>query len=90
MGNQVGSMTGNLNIGSPNLPPPLPNTQYFLAINGHQQGPYDLNTVTAFIQNHNIVKDTLVWKLGMPNWDKMESLPEFAHFFLSPPPLPNI
>ena len=90
MGNQVGSMTGNLNIGSPNLPPPLPNAQYFLAINGQQQGPYDLNAVTAFIQNHNIAKDTLVWKSGMPNWDKMESLPEFAHFFLCPPPLPNI
>lgn len=73
------------------LPPPLPQSpQYYLAINGQRHGPVDLNGVIALINNGNVQPDTQVWKQGMPNWDKIQNLQEFAGNFMCPPPLPNI
>ena len=74
------------------IPPPLPQThQYYIAINGQRQGPIDMNTITSMINNGSLQPNTLIWKPGMPNWDKIQNLPEFSSYFMNcPPPLPNI
>lgn len=92
VGGQMSSIASQLNTNPVNTsaPPPLPmaNVQYYLAVNGAQQGPYNIDSIAAAIQNGGITKDQLVWKAGMPNWAKIATLPEFSHYFNAPPPIP--
>ena len=91
-GGQMSSIASqmNTNPSSTAVPPPLPNANvlYYVAVNGTQQGPYDLNTIISLIQSGGIVRGQLAWKAGMANWAKIEELPEFASYFIIPPPIP--
>ena len=71
-------------------PPPLPNAlKLFVAVNGAQQGPYDMATVQGMIQRGEIKPDSLVWKEGMANWSAAKDVPEIGGLFgAAPPPLP--
>ena len=71
-------------------PPPLPNAlKLFVAVNGAQQGPYDMATVQGMIQRGEIIPDSLVWKEGMANWSAAKDVPEIGGLFgAAPPPLP--
>lgn len=92
-GGQMASLASNINTNpSPLTPPPLtqPSVQYFVAVNGQQQGPYDFNSVVLAIQEKSLTPETLVWKAGMASWAKLETLAEFSHLFTVPPPIPNI
>lgn len=87
LGTQLGSVINTNPQMTP--PPPMPQTaMYYLIINGAQAGPYDANTIVSSIQNGQINAETLVWKQGMPNWSKLNSLPEFSSMFNCPPPIP--
>jgi membrane protease subunit (stomatin/prohibitin family) len=97
MGNQMGNMYAqnqfNPQTGMQNQqntpPPPPPVSQYFIAVNGAQQGPYDDNTFRAMIQNGTVKKETVIWKAGMAGWIPAGQVPELAAFFNStPPPMP--
>ncbi len=72
-------------------PPPLPTTvQYWAAINGQQAGPFDLATLSEMINRGELLRDTLVWKEGMPGWEAAEQVADVKGLFGSiPPPLPN-
>lgn len=87
IGNQMGAA-----VSQAMTPPPLTqNTQYYVAVNGQQQGPYDINSIMNFIANRSIAPDTLLWKQGMPAWAQASSFVEFANAFNScPPPLPTL
>lgn len=89
MGNQMGNMISQ-NISTNIVPPPLPQSaSYYIVINGLQHGPYDVNTVVAYIKSQSINADTLIWKQGMPTWERIQVLPEFTHLFTNcPPPVP--
>lgn len=92
MANQMGQMMSNQQqqqFGQ-NAPPPIPNQpQYFAAIAGKQEGPYDLEALKQLIQQNKITKETLVWKQGMPSWTPAEQTPEVAALFGAvPPPIP--
>ncbi|WP_289749927.1 SPFH domain-containing protein [Bacteroides acidifaciens] len=90
IGSQVGTLSGQM-INTSLTPPPLPqSTIFYLVINGQQQGPYDINTITTYITNQQINADTLVWKQGMSSWAKISTLLEFVHLFNCPPPLPIV
>ncbi len=70
-------------------PPPPPIVQYFVAVNGQQQGPYDMNTLTNMVKQGSINKETLVWKNGMANWTAAGQVQELASIFpVAPPPMP--
>lgn len=89
MGNQMGNMFSQ-NMNTQATPPPLPQmANYYLAINGQQQGPYDTNTICQYIQGGQLTRETLAWKQGMPTWSPLGTLPEFANLFgVCPPPIP--
>lgn len=90
MGGQMSGLVGqNLNT---QMPPALPQAaNYYVAINGQQQGPFDFNTVCAYITQLQIQQDTLIWKAGLPNWVAISTLPEFVDkFSIVPPPLPPL
>ena len=89
IGSQMGNLAAQtLNAGA--VPPPLPpSATYYVAVNGQQQGPFDMNTMVAYIQNKQITPETMVWKQGMPAWAKASTLMEFGNLFgACPPPLP--
>jgi membrane protease subunit (stomatin/prohibitin family) len=97
--NLGGMMAGNLggaqaapSAPAPAAPPPLPAAaQWFMAVNNQQQGPFDAQTLAAKAASGELTRDTLVWKQGMPAWEKASAVPDVAAHFASasmPPPLP--
>jgi hypothetical protein len=73
-------------------PPPIPAaTQYFMATNGQQQGPFTLTVFQEKIGQGTLTKETLVWKHGFANWTKASDVEELKPMFASvPPPLPAV
>ena len=73
--------------------PPLPTaTQYMLAINGQQAGPYTLAVVQQYLTSGQINQLTLVWRQGLTAWLPLWQVPELAVPPLLPggiPPLPG-
>jgi membrane protease subunit (stomatin/prohibitin family) len=70
-------------------PPPLPTAEWFIGVNGQQQGPYDLNALAAQAAAGTLTRQTLVWKNGMAGWVAAGQVPELGSAFASvPPPLP--
>ena len=91
VGGAMGNMFGqNLNVNPPSMPPPMPQAvQYFISINGVQQGPLPAQTVLSLIQSGQATGQTLCWKQGTPNWLPLKDQPDFAGAFnAAPPPLP--
>ncbi|WP_298845906.1 DUF4339 domain-containing protein [Clostridium sp.] len=77
-------------------PPPIPQQQkWHIAINGQQEGPYDVSTIKSLIIKKSINREKChVWKKGMPNWVLMGEVNEFIEIFNQlddelPPPIPH-
>ena len=94
MGNQMGNMMNqNQNINNQNNnntpPPPPPATQYFVAVNGAQTGPFTEQVMAQMIQQGSLKKETMIWKNGMVAWAAADQVAEIAKLFTAvPPPLP--
>lgn len=71
------------------VPPPLPTAvTFFVGVNGQQQGPFDMATLTAMARSGQITRQSLVWKAGMAGWAAAETVPELQTLFAQiPPPL---
>lgn len=90
IGSQIGGMVAqNLNTNPDNVPP-LPSTQYYIAVNGQRQGPMDYVNIEAKILNGEITESTLAWKKPMRQWAAISTFEDFQHLFDEncPPPLP--
>lgn len=71
-------------------PPPIPSIAYFVAINGQSTGPFDMVALMKMVIDGTLTKDSLVWKAGMENWVKPDSLQELNSLFKNtPPPIPT-
>ncbi|MFI5843235.1 SPFH domain-containing protein [Catenuloplanes sp. NPDC051500] len=67
-------------------PPPLPGTaaDWFVGVDGQQQGPFDVAGLTG-----KVTRETLVWRAGLAAWVPAGQVPELASLFAAtPPPLP--
>ena len=70
-------------------PPPLPNaTQYFLAVNGQQQGPFNIQQLQQLAANGQFTRSTQVWKQGMASWAEASTVAELGNLFGAVPPPP--
>lgn len=88
--NIAGTMNNILNNNVTSItPPPIPTNKFFVAIDGKQEGPYDKNTLLSMANSSKISKDTLVWKDGMDDWQKIDSIEELKDIFPNIPPIPN-
>lgn len=99
MGGAIGGqMAGMMNTmgqqmqGAANTPPPLPQTQYYVAINGQQSGPFVMNDLQAMVASGQLTPNTLVWCSGMANWTEARNVAELIQLFqapggMTPPPL---
>ena len=74
-----------------NVPPVPPVSQYNVAVNGQNTGPYTIQVLSQMAAGGQFTKDSLVWKSGMANWQKAEEVAELAPLFVpSEPPVPPI
>lgn len=93
MANQMGNMyqqnqfNPNQNQNTP--PPPPPITQYFIAVNSQQTGPFTEQVLQQMIQQGTLKKESMVWKNGMAAWAPADQISELGKLFSAvPPPLP--
>lgn len=61
--------------------------EYFIFDNNEQQGPFTLSE----LEQKKIKRDTLIWFVGLSNWEKAENLTQFKHLFtnIRPPQPPT-
>lgn len=81
------TMNGIMNNGQQgaSVPPPIPTSVYHVAINGQSTGPFDISLIKQMAAVGEILGETLVWKQGMENWTRADSVNELKGIF--PPPL---
>ena len=74
-------------------PPPLPDTNWYVAIDRQSQGPFDLNKLQQLASQHLISPATLAWIDGMKNWEAIENIEALDGLFeedsSTPPALPD-
>lgn len=95
MGGQMANMMNQMgqNIQQPLAsPPPPPQLQYSIAINGKTTGPFNWPQLQEMVQNGQLSKTSNVWKQGMTNWDTAGNVQELAPLFemVPPPPAPPV
>lgn len=73
-------------------PPPMPNVQYMLAVNGQQMGPFGMSQLQQMVQTGQLTPQTYVWKQGMAQWEMAAGVAELAPLFAAPvaPPPPPV
>jgi hypothetical protein len=73
------------------VPPPIPGSPvYFIAIEGQQTGPYDLQSLSSQIASGKLSRQTLVWTEGMASWTPAGQVPILEKLFAgTPPPIPQ-
>ncbi len=72
-------------------PPPIPEApSYYLAIDGKQQGPFDLEQLREHVGAGTLTRETLVWCKGMASWQNAATVAALADLLAElPPPLPT-
>lgn len=95
MGNQMAGMMNqmgnNMNAqtpGSNQVPPPPPTSQYLVAVNGQQTGPFNLSQLQQMVASGQFTPTTFVWKQGMQSWEEAGKLLDLQNLFGSVPPPP--
>jgi membrane protease subunit (stomatin/prohibitin family) len=95
MGNQMAGMMyqmgQNMNQ-QQNTPPPPPQIQYSVSVNGQIAGPFNWQELQQMVQNGQLTKNTYVWKQGMAGWEIAGNVQELANLFgaVPPPPPPPV
>lgn len=89
MMNMMNQMGGQVQQ-SMNTPPPMPTSQYYIAVNGQQSGPFTIPQLQQLVQQGQINASTLAWKQGMAQWAAAGTVDELAQLFVvaTPPPMP--
>ena len=89
MGQQMAGMMQNMGQqmhGAMNTPPPMPNIQYHVSVNGAQAGPFNMQQLQQMAQSGQLTPQTYVWKQGMANWEFAGNVQELATLFAPPAP----
>ncbi len=87
-GTMNGMMSG-VNNQPATTPPPIPNTSYYIAVNGQPAGPYTVETLKQMFVTGTFGKEILVWKQGMEKWVSAETVEELNAVVSSMPQIPN-
>nr|NQU94287.1 SPFH domain-containing protein [Bacteroidota bacterium] len=96
MGNQMAGMMNNIGQNQQphqNSPPPPPQIQYCISVNGQTSAPFNWQQLQQMVQNGQLQKDTYVWKQGMAGWELAGNVQELTALFAAvpqPPPPPII
>ena len=64
-------------------------TNWYTALKGEQQGPFTLEKILQDYQSGILVSDSLVWRNGFAEWQKLSQVPELTTQRGHTPPLPG-
>jgi membrane protease subunit (stomatin/prohibitin family) len=91
MGNQMANMTnaaGQSFQQPQSMPPPMPQVQYNVSVEGRSAGPFMLAQLKEMARSGQLRRDSMVWKAGMPAWAAASAVDELAALFVpEAPPL---
>lgn len=92
VGQNMAGMVNNMMSGmnsqtSGAVPPPVPTVQYHIVVNGQATGPFDIATLTQMATSGQLTKSSLVWKAGMAEWIKAETVEELKDVLANVMPL---
>lgn len=88
--NKVSDVLNKNKQGNGITPPPIPiEASYFVASNGKPTGPFDMHTLLKMKNKGTLSENSLVWKEGMPEWQKAITVEELKSLFPTMPPIPN-
>jgi len=94
VGGGLGQMMGNAmhGVNQPQqTPPPTPQIQYSVSVNGQTAGPFNWQQLQQMIQNGQLTKNTHVWTQGMVGWELAGNVQELSNLFGAiPPPPPSV
>jgi len=83
------SMTDSVLGSSSHSPPPVPTEKiYYIAVNGHQTGPFVIAEMRNKAASGQLTRDSLVWSPGITEWQAAKKLDDLDDVFQTPPPLP--
>lgn len=92
--NVAGMLNGMMaGVNQPNngmVPPPVPTVAYHVVINGQATGPFNMDTLKQMALNGQLNRETLVWKNGMDDWAKVDTVQELDGVFVDVPPVPPV
>ncbi len=88
MVNTMNNAMANMHIPGSMNPMQTPAPQFYYAmIDGNQAGPFSEQELSRLILEKKIIKDSYIWKPGLPKWEIAENLPEILKLVaLAPPP----
>ena len=88
MVNTMNSAMANMHVpGSTNSMQIVETKFYYAMFDGNQAGPFSEQELARLIAEKKIVKETYIWKPGLPKWEIAENLPEILKLVaLAPPP----
>ncbi len=70
-------------------PPPVPGqVQVYVAEQGQQKGPFNLQQLQQMVGQGQVTRETLIWKQGMQNWIAAGQVQDLAGLFQNTPPPP--
>ena len=87
MAGMMNQMGQNMNQ-QQNTPPPPPQIEYSVSVNGQTAGPFNMQQLQQMVQNGQLTQNTHVWKQGMAAWELAGNVQELSSLFASVPPPP--
>ncbi|MFM1915713.1 MAG: hypothetical protein RLZZ531_1382 [Bacteroidota bacterium] len=95
MGGQMAGMMnqmGQTMNQAQNTPPPPPQIQYNVSLNGQTAGPFNMQQLQQMVKSGQLTTNTHVWKQGMANWELAGNVQELTALFgaVPPPPPPPV
>lgn len=70
------------------VPPAIPVTAYYVAVEGKQTGPFDITVLKQMAVSGLFLAGSLVWKTGMSGWLQANAVDELKVIFDEMPPKP--
>lgn len=95
MNGMMGGLGGQPAQPGAQVPPPIPQVGYHVAVNGAATGPFSLALLAQMVVAGTLTRDSLVWKQGMAEWRRAGDVDELATVFggsapSGMPPIPPI
>lgn len=86
----MNNMMSNMNqpLQNTDTPPSIPTEKYYVAIDGKATGPFDMKKLKEMAETGEITASTLLWKSGMKEWARADTIDELKDTFMPPVP-PN-
>ena len=87
MAGMMNQMGQTMNQGM-TTPPPMPQVQYTINVNGQNMGPFNMQQMQQMVHNGQMTAQTYVWKQGMAGWELAGNVQELSGLFGAVPPPP--